>query len=45
MKLHREYGTGLRHIADRMSGGQFGYRTSHRPNPDADPSMNGNNFN
>ncbi len=38
MRLHRQYGHGLRNLADSMSGGAYGVRTAS-PSPDNDPAM------
>ena len=37
MRLHRQYGPGLRNLADSMSGGAYGVRGAS-PSPDSDPA-------
>jgi hypothetical protein len=40
MRLHRQYGHGLRNLADSMSGGAYGVRMQS-PSPDNDPATGG----
>jgi hypothetical protein len=40
MRLHRQYGHGLRNLADSMSGGAYGVRGAS-PSPDNDPATGG----
>ena len=37
MRLHRQYGPGLRNLADSTSGGAYGVRMAS-PSPDSDPA-------
>jgi hypothetical protein len=37
MRLHRQYGPGLRNLADSMSGGAYGVRMAS-PSADNDPA-------
>jgi len=40
MRLHRQYGHGLRNLADSMSGGAYGVKAPS-PKPDNDPATGG----
>ena len=40
MRLHRQYGHGLRNLADSMSGGAYGVKGAS-PSPDNDPATGG----
>lgn len=40
MRLHRQYGHGLRNLADSMSGGAYGVK-AQSPKPDNDPATGG----
>ena len=41
MRLHRQYGHGLRNLADSMSGGAYGVKSQEAPSPDNDPATGG----